>query len=295
MLVSELIDKVYNEWLYPAGIDRPTFDVLSGAIDDTTTNIILEGRIGRVPPDGTVEIEDELILVKSTSGSTITAQERGYANTDPAAHADGTKVVLDPKYPRKTVLSALAAVVKLLYPWGVYRRVIDTTVVADSSDAFALPAGTLNVIRARFQAIAGRELWPKLYEGEDYDVLHEFSPPKMWLYRGAPDGAPLQLVLAKDFVSALTPAQDLTVDGGIPDTLVEQLPMAIAGWILQSREIPRVQIDEVRRLLSTQGVQVGSALNVGQAMLNHFRTTAILAEKRRLNDLDPPSVVWARR
>ncbi len=295
MLVSELIDKVQNEWLYPSGVDRPTFDVLAADIASGDLTITLEGRVGRVPGDGLLEIEDELVLVEGTSGSVVTANERGFANTDPAAHTAGTRVTIDPKYPRKTIRSALDAVTALLYPWGVYRRVLDTALDYDPSDPVVLPADTLDVLRVSVRAISGREIWRRLkMEGRDWEFLDEFDPPLLHVYRGTYSGADLQLVLAKDFTRGLTSAQDLTTDGGIPGTMVEQLPMAVAGHILQSREIPRVQIDEVRRLLAQQGIQVGSALNVGQAMLNHFRTTAVLAERRRLNLKDEPHFTWVR-
>jgi hypothetical protein len=289
LLVSELIDRVYNEWLYPAGVDRPIYEVLSTTIDSDDTTIVVPGsRVGRIPPDSLIEIDDELILLEASSGGTLTANERGYANTTAASHTAGVKVFVDPKYPRKTVMSAIDTVTGLLYPWGIYKRVVDTSMTYESTELVDLPAACKRVIRYAIKTSTSQDFYRRAkVQGRDWIFYNEFNPPKIQFVKGSYVGAPIQLVYAADFTRGLSVSQDLTTDGGIPATLVDHMPMAIAGQILQGREIPRVQIDEIRRLLAINGVQVGQALNVGQSMLNAFRATYIPAERRRLAELDP--------
>ncbi len=99
---------------------------------------------------------------------------------------------------------------------------------------------------------------------------------------------------AYDFTVPATVGVELD-DCGIPATLQPFLPLAVAGYILQSREVPRVQIDDVRRLLAAQGVQIGASMNVGQAMLNQFFTVHVAGEVNRLKELDPVNFEFVGR
>ncbi len=291
MLVSEVIDRTFSNWLYPAGVNRPSFDTLASGIDASTPTITLSGRI-TVPSDSILEIESELVLASSVTGSVVTANERGYLDTTPAIHVSGTKVYLDPMFSRKMVFDTLCAVIGDLYPAGLYQRVVDETLLYTTSGAVALPTGTLRLLKATFlNASTGidepRRLKP---ERGEYEVLTEFTPPKIKLYRGGYEDGEMIIVVAKDFILPADETKDLTTGTGscgVPSSLVPHLPMGIAGTILQSRELPRVMIEQIKRLLAAQGVQVGAAMNVGQFLLKLF-AQKVDAERARLDMLDPP-------
>lgn len=281
MLVSDVIDRVFGEWFYPSGVNRPAFDILSTGIDNDDLTIMTEGRQESIPRDTVVEIDSELILVKDRSGAQLTVAERGYLDTVAASHSSGAKVLVDPKYPRKIILNALASVIGLLYPWGLYARAT-TTLVVDTSIDQALPADAVRVLRVRNVDLDHR----KLMRGRDYLELDEYAPMKVRIRGGAGSGANLIIVYAKDFTRPAAEADNLTT-AGVPETLQPYLPMAVAGYLLQGQELPRVQVEEIRRMLASQGIQVGAALNIGQALLQQFRQTYVAAERARLMEKDP--------
>jgi hypothetical protein len=292
VLVSEVIDRVFSDIFWPSGIDRPTFDVLSGDISSATLTVTLEGRISNVPRDTMLEIGDELILSKSVTGTVVTANERGWLNTAPVSHASGTKAYIDPAYTRLSVFNSLKACIGLLYPWGLYWRKVETGPVWNTTEPLALNAGVKDVFRVLCSTSSTHNTWATLrQENDHWQFYNEFDPPLIHFMRGGYTGRATKIVTAHDFTIPTTTSEDLDTLG-IPSTLQAFLPLAVAGYILQNREVPRVQIDDVRRLLASQGVQIGASMNVGQAMVNAFRSIYIPAERRRLAELDPPTFTF---
>ena len=295
MLVSEAIDRTFNNWLHPAGVNRPSFDVLAEALDNSELDITLEGRI-TVPNDSILEIDSELVLTKSVAAATheVTVSERGYLDTAVATHANGTRVYLDPMFSRKHLFDVLTTLIQDLYPQGVYRRVVDDTLFYTTAGTVALPSGTKDLLKASVAVVGSGTRYRRLRsEHAEYTVLYEFDPPKLQIVRGGTLNAQLVVVVAKDFTLPADETKDLTTICFVPASFAAHLPMGIAGTILQSRELPRVMTDEIKRLFVQQGVQVGSALNVGQALLTLYRQK-VDAERRRLQDLDPPNVELTR-
>lgn len=299
MLVSEVIDRTFNEWLYPSGINRPTYDKLNGSVDASTLTIPLRGRVNNVPRDSVLEIENEQILVDSVSGSVVTAAAggRGWLETGPASHADNSLVWVDPTFTRKSVFNALLTTLGALYPAGVYARLVDTaTPFSHTNPTKDLPAGGKRLISISVRSTGSVIRWNTLRKGIDYKEHREFTPPKYELFRGGSEGAVMQVVYAADFTLPTAESDDLSsLAAPVPDTLQPYLGMGIAGYLLQSREVPRVQIEEIRRRLALEGVQVGSALNVGQSLLNGYRSLYVAAERERLKELDQSELEFTRR
>lgn len=288
MLVSDVIDRTYSEWLNPAGINRPAFDVLAGTgLAAGATSVTLEGRITSVPRDTIIEIDSELILLKdNVAPPTYTIARRGYLETADVAHSVGALVYIDPKFPRINLFNALVSIVGGLYPKGLYVRTADSTITWDTSKVANLPAGTEDVLSVVVRRPGTEENYTDpLMEGRDYRVLWSFTPPKLRMIYGGFNNQTVNLIVKKDFTLPTAEADDLTTLG-VPVTLQPYLPMAVAGYLLQGREIPRVQIEDVRRALSAAGIQVGSAINVGQALLQNFERY-VGDERRRMFEKDP--------
>jgi hypothetical protein len=288
MLVSEVIERSYNTWLYPSGVNRPSYDKLTAGVDGSTLSIPLAGRVQNVPADSVLEIDSEQILVDSVSGTTVTAKERGWLETGAAAHSTGAIVWVDPEYTRKSIFNALITIMGLLYPAGVYARAVDTTqVFSYTAPTLSLPTGGRRVITILAKSTGSVVRWSPLRPETDYYERREFDPTEYELVRGGDNGAALRVVYAADFTLPTAETDDLsTLAFPMPATLQPHLPMAIAGHLLQGKEVPRVQIEEIRRQLASQGIQVGAALNVGQGLLNGFMARYAAAERDRLAEQD---------
>ena len=292
MLVKDIIDRTFNEWLYPAGIDRPAFDVLDANIDEDDLTITLRGRLQKVPRDSLLEIGSELILTDEVSGSTVTAFERGYLDTDATTHDAGSRVLLDPKFTRKSVLDSVVTLVRSLYPLGLYWKGVDTTTTYDWQGLKELPTGGRRVLSILVDRSLSFTRYRELIPGQDYKTYEQFSPTKYQLFRGGAQGAAMVVTFAKDFGEIEDEDTDLD-DVGVPSACQSYLPLGVAGNLLISREVPRSVVDEVRRMLATQGIQVGATMNVGGAMLRQFERY-VEAERIRMRDEDQTKIEWVR-
>jgi hypothetical protein len=295
MLVSEIIDRTYSEWLEPGGINRPAWDtvatigVLVGTAEGTFT---VTGRQSAIPSDTLLEIDDELIATSGVAGTTVTTNGRGYRETGAVAHSAGAKVFIDPKFPRIVVFDALKNIMQRLYPHGLYQRVTNGAFNWDTRQVQALDSGALDVLSVIVRVPGSYEQYTDpLMEGRDYRVLWEFTPPKLRMIQGGygSGSQAVTCIIKKDFTQPSSTADDLDTLG-VPTSLQPSIPMAVAGWLLQGREIPRVQIENIQRQLASQGIQVGSALNVGQALLNQFWNGPVADERRRQFERDPTKI-----
>lgn len=292
MLASEVIERTYSV-LYPGGVDRPGFDVLAANIASTTaTTFTATGRAGFIPPDTMVEIGSELMLLSAydTATNVATIQDRGYLESAPSTHTAGTKIWLDPDFPRIEVFNAIKGIIGMLYGWGLYRRLVDITSTISSNAPITLTATAKEVLSARYKS---GTRWYPLQSGEHYEVFEDTGGAIEVQFFGGQPGASLRLVYAADFTQPTSEADDLDTLG-VPATLQPFLPIAVAGHLLVGRESSRVQLDEVRRQLEAQNVQVGASMSVGQNLLDFFIRNYVSAEKRRLAKLDPPRISYAR-
>jgi len=269
MLVSDVLDRTYSEWLYPAGVGRPNFDTLLSELSSGGLSISLSGRVSNLPADTILEIESELILTASVVGSTVTVSARGYLETDAVAHAAGTRVYVDPKYPRKVLFNALNTLIGDLWGLGVYLPATDSSQTYTTQGLLTLPSGARRVVSVLVSRFSSYTHYRRLVKGRHYEVYPEFSPVQVQLLGGGATDRPLVIRYAKEVSQASLESDNLTTLG-VPTNLQPHLTLGLAGYLLQSRELPRVQVEEIRRLLSAAGVQVGAALNIGQALYNQY-------------------------
>lgn len=286
MLVADLIDRVFSEWLEPAGVNRPTFDVLSVIQLIGDNQFTVEGLVTNLPGKALFEIGDEVEQGRSVAGGVVRVAQRGYLETDPAEHPVGSIVRVNPEFFRVTVFNALKTVIGLLFGWGIYDRQIDTARTLTTMAPVIVP-GAKRIIsvrpRRRGSTMHGRFLRP----GMDYDVLYDTDVPEIQFLRG-PTAAGLRIVYARDFTKPANMGANLDASG-LSAEIQEALPMAVAAQLLQGREIPRLNVEEIKKLLAQMGAQVpvGATFNVAQALMKTFRDTYVDAESERLKAQDP--------
>lgn len=298
--LGNAIEKTLNRWIYPGDSNRPAFETLNALLSDSATSIAVTGRLGSdaVPDDCVVEIESELILMSSVSGTTLTFNERGYLETTAAQHASGTKVWIDPPYSRKALFDAANEIIANLYSMSggrLYARTIDTTTTFSYTAPQSLPTGGLDILNIRVLPSATGTItrWNTLDEGTDYEVYYDTTPASYHTFGGSTSGSSQKVTYKKDFTQATTEADDLTTTCLVPAGLANQLPKAIAGTLLQGKELPAVQIEDIKRRLASEGVQVGSHISIGDALLQSFQRD-VERECNRLRTLDKPKRKYAR-
>jgi len=179
-----------------------------------------------------------------------------------------------------------------LYTAGLYNRLMDDTQTFALEQPFQLPAGGRKLLSVLVDQGSGH--YNVLRRGWDLIEFPQFSPPRFRLVRGGVVSEPLHIVYAADFARPTAEDTDLTTLG-IPDTLQDHLPMGVAAFLLQGKEIPRVQIEEIKRAIAAQsGVAVGATLNVSRALQAGF-DRQVAAERRRMFELDPEGFEFVAR
>ena len=280
MLKSELVERVWNEFLYPAGANRPTFDILDGNITAAATTLRLEG-IQEFVPQGIIEIDSELILTKDEEASVdIDVAQRGYGATTAATHDDGARVYFNPEFPRQTISDAIDNCVAQLNGMGLYARDSISMTFSDSV-LYALPTGALEVL-----TIVDEDTGHELSAGREFKEIRAFTPPKVRLVSGA-SGA-TTIVYSKDFVAPASEATDLTTTSLVPASLVPFIPLYAAGYLLQGRELTMLQVESVRQRLAVEGINPGSITSIARALMDLFEQKYVGREIVKQTKKDPP-------
>jgi hypothetical protein len=295
LLVSELITRTLAEWLYPGGDEIPQYDFITTAIDADDLEIVLEGRVENVPKDSILQIGDELVLVKSVTGSAVTVapEGRGYRDSTAASHDVGALVEVDPTFSRLEIYHALREIMGRLGAWGLYKRTVDASLVCDLTEVIDAPAGTLEILSILVRDLGAKENYlPLTRRGKDWIEFKEFDPIKFLMRRGYQD-QPMRVVCRQTI--GLPTSMSFDLDDELSETFQEGLPMAVAGQVLKGREVPRAYADRIREVLAQEGLPPGAIIDVGEALLSLFKRDAVMAERRRLDELDEPTFEWAWR
>lgn len=266
-------------------MERPAFDFQSGSITDSATSISTQGIQTYVPQtivewdDATMELA---MLDTSESTSTLSPVERGWRQTTAAAHTSGTRLWLNPEFPKIDIFNAITSVIGQLYPLGLWRRATSATTSVSTSAAFALEATAKEVLSV---SCLVDSQYVRLRKGTDYEVLTDFDPIKMQFY--SLPSSTVNIVYKKDFTLPTLLTDDLTSTCGVPATLAPYVPMAAAGYLLQGRDVPDVLVDRIMREVEPQNVPPGTRLNLGQALIKTFEQRYVGAEKRRQREMNP--------
>jgi hypothetical protein len=295
LLVSELITRTLAEWLYPGGDEIPQYDFLTTAVDADDLEVVLEGRVESVPKDSILQVGDELMLVKEVTGTAVTLapEGRGYRDSTAAAHDVGALVEVDPTFSRLEIYHALREIMGRLGAWGLYKRTVDASLVCDLTEVIETSAGTLEVLSILVRDSGEKENYlPLTRKGKDWIEFKEFDPVKILMKRGYQD-QPMRVVCRQTI--GLPTSMSFDLDDELSETFQEGLPMAVAGQVLKGREVPRAYADRIREVLAQEGMPPGAIIDVGEALLSLFRRDAVMAERRRLDELDEPTFEWAWR
>jgi hypothetical protein len=291
MLAREIIERTQSTYLWAGNNHPPAWDVQDGSLTNNALTMTVEGRLDRIPNEGTLEWDDdsmELALVKSVAATTVTFQERGYLETEAATHTDGTRVLIDNPYPKAIVFDALKTLIGMLYGFGLYRRNLDASRTLNNVSPVALDALDKDVASTIWWRSGSQ--WLKLRKGTHFEVIHEVSPIEIQFWGYGAQGSALRMTTKRDFTRPTALTDDLD-NLGLSTSLQEGLSMGVAGLILQGRDVPLVQADHIRRSLEMQNAPVGTASNLGRMLWTTFVQQYVSAERMRLMESNPPSIV----
>lgn len=242
---------------------------------------------------GLVEIDEELILVKRfDAASGVVAVMAGTAGrgreaTLPAAHAAGSLITMDPKFPRQRIKEAVNDVLQGLYP---QLMVFATTEITNVSVVYeyGMPADALDVWAVSNQTIGPTQVWT---QGTHFD----FNPTADTT--AFPTGKSIQLfdsvtpgrTMLIKYVKAPSPlvnASDDFTASGLPERCVDMVMWGACARLLPAYEAARLQQSSVEATERAPLVPVSSATKTAQYFMAMYQQR--LEEERERMFADNP-------
>jgi hypothetical protein len=283
--LGSLIDSALYELLSSGESPARTF--LSATLLQAGTSFTYVGS-NLIKVNDLVEIGSELMLVTGVSftapASTVTVS-RGYYGTSAVAHSSGSAVTINPEFARRRIAEAIDRSLSTIDGLGLPLVASATLSREPGKMLIELPAGCRRVLRVLYEDINGR-----LVEIDHWQEYHTL--PSAQSSTGKALRIPYWIQDDTELIVQYQTAYSWT--GTFPSeaatltihTAAKHLPAAYAAaWLVNGREISRLQLDRQAEWSSTEMVRSGGASFARLQWQNFYRQ---LDEAKRLVALDVP-------
>lgn len=237
---------------------------------------------------GIIEIDEELIFVKSNASGNLTIAPfgRGYKGTTATAHTAGAKVSVAPTYPRSIVSREVNNTIRAVYP-DLF-AVATTDITMDGSNwQYGLPTDLDRVllVETRWTTWTG---WVPIRE---WDVTHSANTTDYATGKFISLGIPLAAGMILHVTYAKPPTllsdpTDLFTATGLPSSSRDVIVYGAASRLLPWLDTGRVPVETVAADLADQTKPVGNAVSLAREMRNLY-STRLAAEKSVLRERYP--------
>lgn len=283
--LADVINDVQNH-LYSQFQIRDNVTSLTDAITDTDLSFAVDEP--EAVRKGFVEIDDELIEVKSSSaagGVTVYAWGRGERGTTATAHDADVKVVVNPLYPRSVIKAAVNETVTALYPnlWETVVAEVGPYAVNDLS--YALPAACEEVISVSYEVQSSGGL---RYPITRFKEIRDASVPNIELYQPARSGENFRVTYKRVPTGFTTEATTFDT-AGLKEQWRDLVRYGVLYKLLVGAEGQRLQMQSAEASARNGTAQPFQAMSVSKHYLSLYR--ARLEEERRLLLNEYPSSI----
>jgi hypothetical protein len=253
--------------------DWPDQDNLTAAVASTSVTSFTVADATRYTVNTAVEIDQEAMIVRAASGTTVTVQRGAYGSTA-ATHAIGASILIRPEFFTQDYLDALNGAQQATFP-AIYMDSIDESLVGSgSSYEYTLPflANTYNgdsIVMPRIYEVSvkissGQQFLP-LGSGE-WTVLRG-SSPKLRLRTLTYQGGSIRL-------RGYAPFPDFAASGSLnsqfPPQAVQLLVEMAASRLMASSETARLRNDGGALDQRDAAWRPGSAMNAATQLEGRF-------------------------
>lgn len=292
--LDELTDSVISE-LHARTNSQEQLTTLISEIDFDTLTVALE-------PDsnaaglGIYEIDDELVYASAgnnTSGFLdVPPWGRGHMSTTATNHAQGTKVIRAPRFPRKVVKGLVNDAIQQTYP-DLYGVATTQFVASWVTPQYELPVGCLRVLAVEYQlqSTANRE-WIGLRRWR----LDSQADPALFISGVAISLADLpypntavRVTYAMQPLALVNGYDDFTLTG-LRSSVSDLVQLAVVGRMVIGPEVARGQITSAEQSERSTLVQTGSTTSVARYFQALYERR-MRAEQQALRALVPVRVV----
>jgi hypothetical protein len=265
-LVSQVIDRLYREYLHPAS-DQPTRARLNTTLDTTTatvvfnlTNILTPEEIDLFGEGVIIEIDQEWMLVTAWASPNATVV-RAWGGTTAAAHTAGAVIYLAPQMSRLAVFNAVCDAIVDLYP-DLY--VSKNRLYPSSADPVDIDPLATEVHSYRWQDTDGR-LRPGTAE-----FIPDFGGTKIQFGPDVPTGRDGYLTYYSKFPRPTAESDDLDDENGdwaIPEEWVKVIMVDAFTTLLATRQGDQLNTDFIVELLVREGFDANDSRTVISSLL----------------------------
>jgi hypothetical protein len=246
---------------------------------------------------GLIEIDDELILLKSYDQSSGVAQVMGATNgrgaegTVAASHSIHALITADPRFPRARIKEAVNDVLQSLYPQLV---VFATTEITNISVVYeyAMPADALDVWAVANQTVGPTQVW---MQGLNYRFNPTADPSafptgkSIQLFDSVTPGQSMLVKYVKSPSPLVNGSDDFAATTGLPERCVDMVVWGACARLLPSYEAARLQQTSVESTERAALVPPQSAVKTAQYFLAMFQQR--LEEERVRMYADNPQTI----
>lgn len=267
---------------------REEINVLATTLSDTTgTSVVLSSEISGIQQGSVIEIEDELMYVRSADSGTKTATViRGYEGSTAATHTSGVAVVVNPKFSRLGLLDMLNDALDDLSGEGLFTMNSLELTYTSSREGYNLTGLTNveDVYAVYYQDTGSLKEWPRIprnqWELRRNAETDDFaSGLQLVVYGYAQPGRQLRVQYKSPFTRLTATSQSIESDAGFPSRAIRLLKVATAMQMVYWRETMRNVFESQGDTRRAQEVPAGA--NIGAA-----RAWEVRYEKAVQNELD---------
>lgn len=296
---GSLIDRCFREWLYPPAEQPARFYLndaggisLSDATAITNTSYLNPEEEDLLGPGTVIEMERELILIGSVSGSspaiTLSGLKRGLLGTAAVAHADQIFITLTPEFGRQAVFDAINDAIDDLWPslWAV-----KSTFLPTGMGWIDIGADVEEILETKI--LLGSQ-WVTLNSGE-VELLSNFpmASSERAVQFGAVPNNKGAIIKYKAKPVRATAETDTKISLNIAPSWEKAITVGAAASLLRGSDVKASTMEFVTESLSSEGFPVGSGEKVSNALLR-FQDFLISRRSRALDVLVPPTRVIER-
>lgn len=268
--------------------DQSTYLTQPATNADTTLTVADTSAMSR----GLVEVGDELIMVDSVDGVSLTLTippyGRGFRGTAAASHASGTRVVSAPMFPRKTVKDALNDAIQAVYPelFGVGETTFTFT---SAVSTYALPAGAVDVLQVSWQTVGPSKEWlpVRRYRVDRHAADAAFATGvSVSLYDAIVPGRTVKIVYTKTPTPLSAAGDDFVATTGLPASCEDVVRIGAAYRLVPFFDAGHLSGMSAEADFSANMRPVGGSSTLGRYLLQMYQVR-LAEETKRLQVLYP--------
>lgn len=261
---------------------------------DTTFTVDAVDSMSR----GLVEIDDELVLVRSYDGPSGVVQVmgglngRGAEGTVPAAHSAMSLVTSDPRFPRARVKEAVNDAIRGVYPSLVtfgYTEIPNLSVVFE----YGMPAEAEDVWDVMDQTVGPTQVWT---QGTRWKFNPSASPgsfptgKSVQLFDGITPGRTMRIKYTKQPSPLVNGSDDFSAVSGLPDRVNDIIVWGACSRLLPAYESARLQQQSIEATERAPLVPPKSAVSVAAYYMQMYQQR--LDQERALLFLEHPQPTY---